>query len=88
MSLQAIAECWKRFVLPTESFCWSLFRLLDTHSIGEMVSLEDLQANQRACEQCAGLEFSMPILQFVHASNPDRAAALKSILEDLPIHAH
>ena len=70
MTLQTIAECWKRFVLPTETFPWSLFKLLDCVTIDEfLVLLTDLQAKQAASPCCVDVEFSTPLLKFVTAAD-------------------
>lgn len=93
MTLQTIAECWKRFVLPTETFPWSLFKLLDCVTIDEfLVLLTDLQAKQAASPCCVDVEFSTPLLKFVTAADTGildigKAAELRSLLEDLAVHA-
>lgn len=91
ISLLAITECWKRFVLPTESFPWTLFTLLDRSTDAEFLrACGDLQSQLTACPKCVDVEFSTPILRFLDvedAASSWKVRAVKNLLEDLALHA-
>lgn len=93
MALQAVAESWKRFVLPTQGFPWCLFRILDCDSPEALcLKIQEMQSSLAACPKCVDLEFSTPILKFLSGSgssnhDSDHMVSVKNFLDDIATHA-
>ena len=94
MALQSIAECWKRFVLPTRTFPWAIFRLLDCTGNegvdGLVQSFARLKSQHAGCDKCVDVEFSVPVLKFfdIDESTPcHKSEAMKNFLEDMALYS-
>ena len=73
LAIQAMAENWRRFTLPTMSFPYTMFRLLDCELDQFREEFERLKAKKDMCCQCADLEFSTPLLSWINVSTPEAA---------------
>lgn len=65
LSLQAMAESWKRLVFPTQSLPFTLFQLADLDHECFLKEYARLRRDMQSCRQCADLEFSTPVLNFI-----------------------
>lgn len=88
MSLQAMAENWRRLVLTTQSFPFCLFGLLDCGSDHEFLTMyARLKSAQQKCAQCCDIEFSTILLNFIDdAGDPiargQQVTAIRRLLAD------
>ena len=90
LSLQAMAEMWRRLVLPTQGFPYCLFNLLSCESDGPFLELyASFQAKLKSCHQCGDVEFSHIVLSFIddvgNSEASCRASALRQFLDDLSV---
>ena len=87
LSLQSMAENWRRFVLPTQGFPFCLFSLLNSDDDLAFLELSSkFCAKQKACPKCADVEFSTLVLKYLDVEDPlacSRVPSLRAFLEDV-----
>lgn len=93
LSLEAMCENWKRLVLITESFPFTLFQLVECETNEQFLGLyRRLKSQQEKCSACADIEFSTVLLQFIDLAatavdQNQQVESLKGMLNDLCIYA-
>lgn len=65
MALQAMGEHWRRFCFPVKGLPFTLFRLVDLADEEFLEEYTKLQDQMISCGNCADLEFSTVILNFM-----------------------
>lgn len=92
MALEAIGEAWRRFVLATSGAPCQLFRLMDSTHEDFLKGYAALKEAASKCRQCIDLEFTMPVLGFLKASEGDprllqqRVSQVKELLKSISVH--
>ena len=89
LSLQSMAENWRRFVLPIQGFPFCLFSLLDSDDDLAFLDLSSKSCTkQKACAKCADVEFSTLVLNYLDVEDPlacRRVPSLRALLEDVRV---
>lgn len=70
--MQTMADNWRRFVLPTQTFPHCMFHLLNCEEDETFIDeYKRLRSILEVCPQCVDLEFSTILLQFVNLNASD-----------------
>ena len=81
MAIGGVAENWRRFVLPAQSFPYLLFNLLGCDLDGFIAKCKEFKAAQLRCPQCIDCEFTAAILDFIRLDTTESASYSMQIVQ-------
>lgn len=71
ISLEAMSEKWRRFILLTCCFPFETFKLADLDHESFLVMYSEFQQRQELCRQCIDSEFTGAILRYIVRSTDE-----------------